>query len=588
MRYKNLFLSIGIMAMMSGCAAYVRTPDIVLDYQPPKDVAIGLSMADVDVSKAVPTSDYNNYANDIFSTLLNESKGSITRYDNQLFRLKVSLQIAPTNIEANALIGVPSLFIPPMAFIPESSTDTYRVTYAIQDRYENIILAQDMSGTVEGALQGYFVGRINAGLRVGSVKAAYAAKNAARLVLRDMNTGRNAETLVLAAKRLDNIDYKDENGETALMLAAKAGRAELAGRLLDKGAAVNAVSTAGDTALHLAAGSDHADVVALLLDKGAKVNAVNTAGSTALILAAGSGYADVVSLLLARGADAEKQGTFNDKTGTPLEAALQSGSTSVVSLFMKREENLDRAAAKHAGGPGAAVDGLSAEQATALRNAYAEFLRKNPSSSLRRDILAAMSGLIRKQKGTYADYEQCAAEFADVVEFVPTEYRLDLIGPAGMRIHDIHGLLEQGTADKVIAAKIRMRDCAYKDFDAEELGKLKQMGVTDLLIEAMLDSTARAKRDQDDLQKKNEMEDLMTEIQHMRKKIDELKAAQIEQQSQAPSATAASRESGPSLSDAVKNCAAQLAALEACKQLSGLAEILCRSVAKSQFPCEGM
>jgi len=431
MRYaKNLFVSIGIILMMSGCSAYVRTPDIVLEYQPPKDVAIGLSMTDVDVSKAQATSDYNNYANDMFSTLLNESKGSITRYDNQLFRLKVSLQISPTNIAADALIGVPSLFIPPLAFVPEASTDTYRVTYAIRDQYENIILEQDLHADVEGALQGYFVGRINAGMRVGSVKAAYAAKNAARLVLRDMNQGQNAETLVMAAKRLDNIDYRDANGETALMLAAKSGRIELAGRLLKKGADVNAVSASGDTALHLAAGSGHADVSALLLDNGAKVNAVNTAGSTALIPAAGSGRDEVVSLLLARGADAEKQGTFKGKSGTPLVAALQAGSTPVVSLLTKREEELDRTTAKHAGSSRSA-DGLSAEQTTARRNAYAEFLRKNPSSPIRRDILAAMSRLIKKQKGTYADYEQCAVEFADIVEFVPTEHRLASSAPQG-------------------------------------------------------------------------------------------------------------------------------------------------------------
>jgi uncharacterized protein YhaN len=114
------------------------------------------------------------------------------------------------------------------------------------------------------------------------------------------------------------------------------------------------------------------------------------------------------------------------------------------------------------------------------------------------------------------------------------------------------------------------------------------MGVTDALIEAMLDSTARAKREQDDLQKKNEMEGLMTEIQQMRKKLDELKTAQAEQQSQAPSTATASQVSGPSLGDTVNNCASQLAALEACKQLPHLAGMLCRSVAKSQFPCEGM
>jgi len=84
------------------------------------------------------------------------------------------------------------------------------------------------------------------------------------------------------------------------------------------------------------------------------------------------------------------------------------------------------------------------------------------------------------------------------------------------------------------------------------------------------------------------MEGLMTEMEHMRKKLDELKTAQAEQQSQAPSAAAASQASGPSVGDTVNNCASQLASLEACKHLPSLAGILCRSVAKSQFPCEGM
>ena len=96
-------------------------------------------------------------------------------------------------------------------------------------------------------------------------------------------------------------------------------------------------------------------------------------------------------------------------------------------------------------------------------------------------------------------------------------------------------------------------------------------------------------REQDDLRNKNEREGLMAELQHMRKKLDELKTAQAEQQSQAPSATTASQASAPSLGDTVNNCASQLAALEACKQLPHLAGmILCKSVAKSQFPCEGM
>ena len=52
-------------------------------------------------------------------------------------------------------------------------------------------------------------------------------------------------------------------------------------------------------------------------------------------------------------------------------------------------------------------------------------------------------------------------------------------------------------------------------------------------------------REQDDLRNKNEREGLMAELQHMRKKLDELKTAQAEQQSQAPSAKPRARQAVP-------------------------------------------
>ena len=110
------------------------------------------------------------------------------------------------------------------------------------------------------------------------------------------------------------------------------------------------------------------------------------------------------------------------------------------------------------------------------------------------------------------------------------------------------------------------------------------MGMTGTLIEAILDSTTRAKREQDELRKKKEMEDLLAEIQRMHKKLDDLKTAQEGQQTQ--SASVVGQGSDPSLGDALKNCAAQVAALEACKHLPWPANSMCAATAKSQFPCQ--
>jgi len=215
---------------------------------------------------------------------------------------------------------------------------------------------------------------------------------------------------------------------------------------------------------------------------------------------------------------------------------------------------------------------------------YAEFLRAHPATSMRKNVLTTMSQLIKKQEDPTQGYKKFLGEFQDGTELVPFTYRLSLVGPEGMRVGDILGLLREGIADRVIAAKIRMQNGIYKDFDGKEMVALKKMGITDVLIEAMLDSTTRAKREQEERQKKKDMENLLAEIQHAQKRLDEMKAAQNQQQSQA--AAAGRPNSGPSASETLTNCASQVAALEACKHLPWPANSVCASTAKAQFPCQ--
>jgi len=232
------------------------------------------------------------------------------------------------------------------------------------------------------------------------------------------------------------------------------------------------------------------------------------------------------------------------------------------------------------------ADAVAYQQAKSLDTlqAYTEFLHAHPSSPSRHEALKAMAGIIKLQGGSYESYRKFVVEYEDGLEFVPTQHRLALTGPEGTRVHDIIKLLKRRIKDTVIAAKIRSRNALYKDFDIEEIESLQKMGITDALIEAMIDSTTRGKRGQEELQKKKEMENLLAEIQRTQKKLDAAKAQ--EQQQQPQTAAPAQQSNGPSVGETVKNCAAQITALQACKQLPWPANSVCAATAKSQFPCQ--
>ncbi len=448
MRIKAIILSFGL--LFSGCSATLHSKDIVLDLKPAKSINIGLNKGSIDLSKAAYMSTYRN---DLQNVLLAESKGLVRELADQPLTLSLSVQFQP-EFRANDFIGITSFFLPFLAFVSETSNETYSVNYAIRDQYGNVTHQRFLKGAVEGSMKGYFIGRLDATETLKKMEAEYAAKNAARLVLKDIA----------------------ENSEV-LFAAAHAGTRRVA--------------------------------------------------------------------------------SVGEALPAPVKADVDEPSAEALSAY---------------------------QQAKSINTfeAYAGFLRAHPASPSRREALAAMSLLIKKQNSSYESYRKFVVEFEDGVYLVPSPYRLALTGPEGTRVHDILIFLKQGIEDKVIAAKIRMQNASYKDFNYEEIGTLKKMGMTGVLIESMLDSTTRAKREQEDIQKKKDMENLLAEIQRTQKKLDSMKVAQQQPQATAPEQQA----SGPSVGETVKNCAAQIAALEGCKHLPWPANSLCAATAKSQFPCQ--
>jgi uncharacterized protein len=109
-------------------------------------------------------------------------------------------------------------------------------------------------------------------------------------------------------------------GWTALMIASREGRAGLAKMLVAKHAAVDMRNNGGKAALALAASKGDAEVVRILLDAGANVNAQDDEGRTPLMQAASGGNLEVVRTLLQRGARVEDK-DFKGKSAMELATA---------------------------------------------------------------------------------------------------------------------------------------------------------------------------------------------------------------------------------------------------------------------------
>ena len=93
-------------------------------------------------------------------------------------------------------------------------------------------------------------------------------------------------------KKAEDVNQRDERQCTALHYAAKRSDREVAGLLLDKGAAVGAVDKHGWGVLHYAVRYGTEDMVRFLIERGADLHAKEKRGWNVLHLAARNGQAE--------------------------------------------------------------------------------------------------------------------------------------------------------------------------------------------------------------------------------------------------------------------------------------------------------
>jgi uncharacterized protein len=126
----------------------------------------------------------------------------------------------------------------------------------------------------------------------------------------------DSNCLDLAAKLLDqgaSLDARDRLGARPLSHAARSGHLQMVELLLARGAPIDARNLAGATALYFAAEGSHITIAQRLIERGADVKLTGRSGISPIAAAAYAGNDVIVEALLARGADERAP----DETGKP-------------------------------------------------------------------------------------------------------------------------------------------------------------------------------------------------------------------------------------------------------------------------------
>lgn len=102
-----------------------------------------------------------------------------------------------------------------------------------------------------------------------------------------------------------DIDNRDADGRTPLLIAVRAKQIETARTLIDAGADVNAKDRMQDSPYLYAGASGQNDILRMTLAHGADLRSTNRYGGTALIPAAERGHVATVQLLIEAGVDVD-------------------------------------------------------------------------------------------------------------------------------------------------------------------------------------------------------------------------------------------------------------------------------------------
>lgn len=133
----------------------------------------------------------------------------------------------------------------------------------------------------------------------------------------------DAEDVQAALAKGVPVDSQDEQGRTALHMAAANGHVEILKILLSAGANVEAPNSQENTPLHYACLNGQTEAVAVLLSHGALPSALNSASRTPVDEALDAGHEAVMELIRSHTAAAEDGDAEGAQGAAEAEAAVE-------------------------------------------------------------------------------------------------------------------------------------------------------------------------------------------------------------------------------------------------------------------------
>uniref|UniRef100_A0A668AB57 Ankyrin repeat domain 52 n=1 Tax=Myripristis murdjan TaxID=586833 RepID=A0A668AB57_9TELE len=144
--------------------------------------------------------------------------------------------------------------------------------------------------------------------------------------------------LVNRKEMADIIDSTDDQGQTALMLAALGSHTDCVHILLEKGAQADAADRKGRTALHRAAMVGSEDCICALLEHGASALCRDSQGRTPMHLAASCGHTELLRSLLNAATQADSLDSMLDYSGyTPTHWAAYHGHERCLDILLEKK-----------------------------------------------------------------------------------------------------------------------------------------------------------------------------------------------------------------------------------------------------------
>lgn len=222
-------------------------------------------------------------------------------------------------------------------------------------------------------------------------------------------------------------------------------------------------------------------------------------------------------------------------------------------------------------------DEYAALEAKGSADAWLAFMEKHPEDKRMAKIAAAVVVLSQRASGAErtAIEEKLVALQPAAMADLPPERRVLVAGPKGLRAPDLKKMADANISSSVTIACIKASKEPYRNFDAEEIVLLKQMGLSDEVVAAMIEVTTKVddRRRADDDRKA-----LRDELDSLRKMLDEKKAT-----GGAATGKTVQTKDGPM--DELASCGKRLAAMKLCENIPFPASTVCKSTAESSFPC---